>query len=422
MTVAAPTATAPPAATREGPQRNVAIEGLRAVGALLVLLTHVSINSTGNRGLWGKFLARGDVGVTVFFVISGYLLYRPFARALLRGTERPGTKRYLRHRLVRIVPLYWVVIVASFLFAPAAGGAAEVAATHVPLWTMLRFASFTQVYWRDSLAGPFPQAWSLAVEMSFYLFLPLLAWLLARRAAGDRAGRLRRQWLALGAMVVVAQLFRGAMVLFSSAYAKGAGGAAYTQVGAWLPNYLDVFALGMALAVLSVEHADRGPGAGLGDRLQRALSRPGGAAGSWLVALACFVVVSIGIGLSTTALTYGRGEEFARHWLYAAVGLFLVLPSVFGRPGVGMIRRVLGSRPMAFLGRISYGIYLWQVLVIGRWVSTPLEQPFPQARHPGAQFHLSIWPTLGWTLVVTLVLATISWYLVERPTIRLKDR
>ena len=77
--------TAPPR-----PVRNRDIEGLRAIAALMVVMTHVAVNSTGNRGTWGLWWSRMDAGVTVFFVISGYLLYRPFARALLQDRARPG--------------------------------------------------------------------------------------------------------------------------------------------------------------------------------------------------------------------------------------------------------------------------------------------------------------------------------------------
>ncbi|MEZ5137772.1 MAG: acyltransferase family protein [Acidimicrobiales bacterium] len=231
----AATSTAAPDVAATGPEpgslrsRNREVEGLRAVAALAVLVTHVSLNAMGNRGPFGGLLARLDVGVAVFFVLSGYLLYRPFARSLLRAEPRPRTRRYLRHRLLRIVPAYWVVVAASFLL-PAVGGlvlpttdfsAAAAGATSVPLRDLARFATFTQVYWRDSLAGPFPQAWTLATEMAFYLFLPVLAWAVARRNRGDRPARLRRQWLVLGALAAVAQLFRLAVVAWSAPYQPG---------------------------------------------------------------------------------------------------------------------------------------------------------------------------------------------------------
>ena len=181
--------------------RNAEIGGLRAVAALMVLVTHVSLNAMGNRGPWGGLLARLDAGVAVFFVISGYLLYRPFARAVLRDEPLPRFRRYLRHRLVRIVPAYWVVVVASFLFPPAVGlvlpttdfSAAASGVTEVPLAMLLRFATFTQIYWRDSLGGPFPQAWTLATEMAFYLVLPLLAWAMARMLAASSMVITRRR-------------------------------------------------------------------------------------------------------------------------------------------------------------------------------------------------------------------------------------
>lgn len=429
----ATSATAPSATAARvtRPPRNSEVEGARAVAALAVLVTHVSLNAMANRGPFGGLMARLDVGVPVFFLLSGYLLYRPFAAALLRGERRPRTRRYLCHRLLRIVPAYWVVVVASFLFAGSVGLVAptdafnpvSTSATSVPLATMARFVTFTQVYWKDSLAGPFPQAWTLAVEMSFYLLLPVLAWAVARRAPGDRAARLRRQWMVLGAMVVVAQLFRLGIVMIDPVY-QGDIGLRYTQLKAWLPNHLDLFAIGMGLAVIAVEREDGGPGAALGDRLDKIMARPGAAGASVLVALGALVLAGYGLGLSRTDLSYHRVGEFTRHWSYAVVALGLVLPATFGRSGGGLVRGFLASRPMQFLGRISYGIYLWQIVVIGRWVSAPsFTGGVPEAaRHPGQQFNVGFWPTLAWTLLVTVALATATWYLVERPWLRFRNR
>jgi peptidoglycan/LPS O-acetylase OafA/YrhL len=392
----------------------------------------VSLNSLGNRGPFGGWLSRLDVGVAVFFVLSGYLLYRPFARSVLRDDEGLDLRRYLRHRLLRIVPAYWLVVVVSFLFAPSAGGPnptsafspAASGATSVPLSVMARFLTFTQVYWKDSLAGPFPQAWTLATEMAFYLFLPLVFVVLRRRTgrSGTRAQRLRRQWLLLGGMVAVAQLYRLGVVLLDPAYDGPAN--AYTQLKAWLPNHLDLFAAGMAFAVLSVEREDGGPGAGIGDRLDRWFSRRGAAGLSFLVAFGALTLGGYGLGLSRTALTYGRFGEFTRHWSFVAIAVALVLPALFGRSAGGPVRAILSSPPMQFLGRISYGIYLWQLVVIGRWVSAPSYTggtPAP-ARHAGQQFHVAFWPTLAWTLALTIALATVTWYLVERPWLARKDR
>jgi peptidoglycan/LPS O-acetylase OafA/YrhL len=412
--------------------RNPQLEGLRAVAALAVLVTHVSLNAMGNRGPFGGLLARLDVGVAVFFVLSGYLLYRPFVRALLRDEPLPSVRRYFRHRLLRIVPLYWVVVVASFLFAPAVGlvmpttafDPSAVGVTSVPLWTMARFATFTQVYWHDSLAGPFPQAWTLATEMAFYLFLPVLVWAIAKRNRGDRPRRLRRQWFALGGMVVAAQVYRLAMVLLAHPYDAGVDhGTTYTQLGAWLPNHLDMFAAGMAIAVIVVERDDRGPGRAIGRRLDAAYARRGAAGASVLLGLLVLWLAGCQLGLSRTDLSYGQVGEFVRHGAYLAIAVALVLPCVFGRRAGGGFRWFLATPPMQFLGRISYGIYLWQILVIGRWVSSPFTPGGAEAaRHPGMQFNVPFWTTLAWTVGVTVLLSAISWYLVERPALRYKDR
>ena len=412
--------------------RNPQLEGLRAVAALAVLVTHVSLNAMGNDGPFGGLLARLDVGVAVFFVLSGYLLYKPFVRALLRDEPRPNVRRYFRHRLLRIVPLYWVVVVASFLFAPAVGlvmpttgfSTEAVGVTSVPLWTMARFVTFTQVYWRDSLAGPFPQAWTLATEMAFYLFLPVLVWAIAKRNRGDRPRRLRRQWLVLGGMVVASQLYRLVVVLVTHPYRANAdAGTSYTQLGAWLPNHLDMFAAGMAMAVIVVERDDRGPGRLIGRRLDTIFSRRGVAGASVLVGLFILYLAGYWFGLSRTDLSYGRAGEFLRHLAYLGVAVAMVLPCVFGRAGGGGFRWFLATPPMQFLGRISYGIYLWQILVIGRWVSSPFTPGGPDAaRYPGLQFNVPFWTTLAWTVGVTILLSTISWYLVERPALRYKDK
>ncbi|CAN5674237.1 hypothetical protein BH10ACT1_BH10ACT1_14000 [soil metagenome] len=431
--MAAPSVVAPPGPAQAGSRgsRNHQVEGVRAIAALAVVVTHVSLNAMGNRGPFGGLLARLDVGVAVFFVLSGYLLYRPFAAALLRGEALPSARRYLRHRLLRIVPAYWVVVVASFLFATSSGlvlpstafSPAASGVTSVPLSEMLRFATFTQVYWKDSVAGPFPQAWTLCVEMAFYLFLPVIAWALGRRSPGTRAQRLRRQWIFLGILFVAAQVFRLWMVLHDPAY-QGVIGADFTKYKAWLPNHLDLFALGMGMAVLTVERQDGGPGAGAGERIERLFERRGAAGASWLVALGALALAGYGLGISRTNLSYTRVEEFTRQASYAVVALGLVLPAVFGSRAGGGIRAFLSCGPMQFLGRISYGIYLWQIVVIGRWVSAPsYTGGAPDAaRHPGQQFNVPFWPTLLWTVVVTLVLATLTWFLVERPWIRFKDR
>lgn len=99
------------------------LTSVRAVGAIMVVLTHAAFN-TGriNDGWTGAMLARFDFGVTIFFVLSGFLLSRPWFLARALGTPPPSVRHYLWKRGLRILPLYWVVVVAALLFDPANRG------------------------------------------------------------------------------------------------------------------------------------------------------------------------------------------------------------------------------------------------------------------------------------------------------------
>jgi peptidoglycan/LPS O-acetylase OafA/YrhL len=108
----------------------------------------------------------------------------------------------------------------------------------------------------------------------------------------------------------------------------------------------------------------------------------------------------------------GNWQYLGRHWLYGAVALGLLLPAVVGNQTQGLPRRVLSLRVLAWLGLLSYGIYLWQGTVIAqldRW-------------HFGSHsvIHPYIWWTAG-TLALTVVIAAASYYLLERPLLALKS-
>src|SRR5687768_2406009 len=140
--------------------RYPAVEGLRAVAALLVVLTHVAY-WTGyvNAGFLGGLASRGDLGVAVFFVLSGFLLSRPWLEAALRGGPPPGLRRYAVHRAARLLPAYYLalvgVLLTSVLTTPVDGR--DVDLTDSSLVSHLLLA--------QGITGPllstFSQTWSL---------------------------------------------------------------------------------------------------------------------------------------------------------------------------------------------------------------------------------------------------------------------
>jgi len=86
----------------------VGIEGLRARAAIAIITLHTWAYSSGSFGQLNQLFADLDQGLTLFFALSGFLLYRPFAAALLDRRAMPGSRAYLRNRALRIIPAYLV--------------------------------------------------------------------------------------------------------------------------------------------------------------------------------------------------------------------------------------------------------------------------------------------------------------------------
>ena len=375
-----------------GHERFPAFEGIRAMAALAIVAFHAGTYTGltgpggGVAGSWARHL---NVGVSVFFVLSAFLLYRPFVKAHLADEAAPKLRPYLARRFVRIFPAYWLAlfVTATVLHQAVLGD----------WWGKLRFYSLTQIYWADTALGGLPQAWSLCTELSFYLFLPFWAYLMAR--AGGTVARRRRIHL-LGCAV----LYVGAL-LFRAQLRAGHHALGY----AWLPANTDLFALGMWLAVVSADASVRTvePGG-----LWRTVGDWPGI--SWLAA-ACAYWAVVHMGFPFEFLqTPTASQEVVRQALFGGVALLLVAPGVVGRQNEGWIRRMLESRVLWSIGVVSYGVYLWHLTVMSRlndWL-----RPDPVPGH--VQAPVSWWVlTLG-TIVFSLLVAAVSWFALERPTLR----
>lgn len=362
-----------------------ALEGLRAVAAFAVLTTHVAFqtgNSTGSliNRVWGRF----DLSVAVFFALSGFLLWRAHALHARRGgtgTARPA-RAYLRSRLVRIMPAYLVLVAAVFLLIP------QNARSSASTWTSN--LTLTQVFVPDSLVEGLTHAWSLSVEMSFYLVLPLL-WLALVRLRG-RAARWR---IPVIAGVGVASL-GWALVPW---YDLGLHERVNDQI--LPPAFASWFAAGMILAELACAPPGR----------TAALARHRHARwGWWAVAAAAFVVSTVPQWFAE-GFVHPSGPEFAARTALGAVVAFCLLAPVVLAPATtppGPRFAVLGSTAMTTLGRWSYSVFLWHVLV--------LHFAFQIAAVPmfSGQM-LRVWLV---TVVVSTVIAAASYALVEVPSQR----
>ena len=371
------------------------VDSLRAIAALAVVGTHVAFFAGAYDGgsAVGPYAQRLDVGVTVFFLISGFLLYRPFVKARLTEIPQPATGPYAWRRFLRIVPAYWVALTVSVVWLGTDG---VFTATGIPT-----FYGLGQTYRESTIGGGLTQAWTLTIEVAFYTFLPLWAALQRAVPARDMTARFRTEWVGLAVLFVVGQAWKLVVLAHGDPHQVH-----ITPTLIAFPAYLDDFAVGMGLAVLSVRtELTRSVPRPL-ELLERFPSLP------WVVSAVAFWAVSTQIGLDRRFFSpVSSGQYLRREWLYLVVALGLILPAVTGDPRRGVARHVLALRWLAWLGLISYGIYLWHETVLtqlSRWDFGSVD-----VVHPYVQ-----WAVAG--IAGTVVIAAASYYLVERPALRLK--
>ncbi|HYI60996.1 MAG TPA: acyltransferase [Acidimicrobiales bacterium] len=377
-------------------------EGLRALAASAVVVYHaVTLAGSAATGRLYTPVSVLDMGVSVFFVISGFLIYRPFVAAGAEGREPAGPLRFWWRRVLRIVPAYWLAL--SVLW-----GLGWVDLGPQP-W---RFYLFLQIYDAYTTLSGIVPAWSLNTEMSFYLFVPLWAFLVRKVATVRRGAGRGRPSVALEvggtvALVVAGYLSRAVMSDVDRVWAVGGEGQVVTmrEVSfSWLPNTIDLFALGMLVAVLSVAAARD-------DRLRARLDRLAQPAGLWwAVAAGAWLVFAYGLGEPSLNGGYRGGYWQARQACFGVVAVALLVPAVFGDQDRGLIRRVLRMRPVAWLGAVSYGLYLWHQDLLERipgWLDRPPSE-VPVALLLAGAFALG------------LLAAAVSWYGLEKPLARVR--
>lgn len=369
-----------------GKQRFALFDGLRALAALAVLLFHAGLYTGAQESASGlaPFLARLNVGVALFFVISGFLLYRPLLAARA-GLTRPGRIRdYGRRRLLRILPAYWVALTILMIYP----GLPDLPGPR--LWAYYLFA---QDYSGRTLNNGIGPAWSLGCEVVFYALLPLLSGALGW--AARRRGRTlcwRLELVALIGLTALTVLYRIFFVPDPSVRPP----STFMGTFGW-------FALGMALALLSVL-SELHPG--------RAWARLRAHAWlGWPCAATAYVVLC---GISRDQVGFFAPEHTLQqlevYGLNGVIALALALPAVFEAERRGIAARLLSWRPLSWLGLVSYGFYLYHVpimVALNRSLAAPDRT---------AQFLL----VATATALLATAAAALSYYVVERPAIRMR--
>lgn len=363
------------------------LNAVRGAGALMVLTTHAAFN-TGEilRGWHGAVLARFDFGVPLFFVLSGFLLSRPFFLAIGRGTRHPSIRHYLWKRFLRIMPLYWLVVTVALVFTPANQGLG------VEVW--VRNLTLTQLYAPTLLPEGLTQMWSLCTEVLFYLLMPWIAFLLTQTRRGRRLD-LPMVWRRATVLAVLGLAWQAWF-----AHIPGSHGH-YLQ---WLPGWLPMFLVGMMFAATSASLTLH-PRDHVMDRLGTDL------VGCWILAGALFAIACTPVAGPLTLAQPLGWEAATKDLLYTLSAGFVVLPLMFGPELAGSVRPYLASRVPVFLGDISYGVYAIHLFVMG-WLFRTLDIV------PFTGHFFTIW---GLDLALTIGLATLSWRYFEKPILRFKN-
>jgi peptidoglycan/LPS O-acetylase OafA/YrhL len=381
--------------------RDRRLDGLRALAALAVILTHAGDWTDSVTGPHASWIQELNVGVDVFFVISAVLLYAPFAAAHLDGRPHPNLRTYVTRRVTRIYPAYWVALVVILPLSPIFGLHGAWQWFSVPLLVhTYRIAGIA------SNAG-LRQSWTLVVEISFYVFLPFYAY--AVRRLGRVVGALRAELTAAIALFVLGPVFH----LLSTRESPVQIPFAFKV----LPPTLGVFAAGVLLAVAKQAMARR-PDEPHWWRRISASPIP------WfVVAIVAYIVLCHSLGISPTGtppITWR--QQFAQLLLDTLVALCVVAPAVIvPAERQGWSLRAIGSRPLAYIGMLSYGIYLWHYAVI-EWLVRRLGcNPAGLTSCP-ATVHWSFVKVSLAAVPLSIAAGGASWYLVERPMIRLAHR
>jgi peptidoglycan/LPS O-acetylase OafA/YrhL len=343
------------------------LNGLRAVSILIVIASHLATR----RGTPVSWLpSAGEIGVEMFFVISGFLITLLLFREQQRTGHISWRGFYLR-RVCRIVPAYVFYLFGLFLLQCFG-------VLHLSMGTWLRSFTYTTSLF------PLPDwdcahFWSLAVEEHFYLAWPLVLLLFGTRRAGYAAA----------ACLALTPLLRMLLALFL--------GSSAPSFGSFTPTRLDAIAAGCCLAFLAVAPTFRAA-----TRFANGWRSTFGLLGGCTLLVVVQMVMRhperIGLEQSAAGLFLDRFlYDTFKPVLMAALVWLCVNNSTqwFGR--------ILNARPIAFVGVLSYSLYLWQQFFL----------------NANRQHWTCLWPV---NLICILSAALVSYAFIERPFLRLKDR
>lgn len=380
-------------------------DGVRALACLMVMGHHAFQRlalpaQSADFQQWQLFFLTGSAGVGVFFVLSGYLLSRPFWRAWGDGGDRPSLGSYALRRWARIAPGFWVNLVLTFVlslsFYPDAPNL---------VWRFVTGFTFTssltwQTLFPVEINGPL---WSIGYEVFSYALLALFLFLWFLIPGKRSTVRGLAWWLGVFVAVLVVHSL---LLTFGQTDRVGKGWQYGMYGGAkyWWPAYNPVGFFGtFVIGVIAAGITD-----GVGRRAALTTGRV-----RWVWDAVVLGALAGWIGL---LWNLRQAPDFAFSWptqpYYFPTFALLVATVLALAPHTRVMGSVLDNPPARFLATISFGLYIWHYLFLeaSRLV-------WPDVQYFGVR-DLGDWAVkIGIIYGLTVVMATLSWFVLEKPIV-----
>lgn len=400
------------------------LDGVRAIACLWVIVFHVSADAhiwdmSGLGHLAISIAMAGDTGVTLFFILSGFLLFLPYAKTLLYDGQWPGTRQFYLRRAIRIMPAYYVSLLLMILLAYPE----YLRLDHwKQLLLFLTFFMDSSQSTYQQINGPY---WTLAIEWQFYLILPLLA--LAMRPIVQRGSLRWRVWLLVVCLLAVItwgvfsrywglHLFAHPaqtlpvprpvlnIVLF---FLYGCGGRGFHG------KFLEDFAVGMLAALCYVLARNSTPNGAFNKAIRRLSPWLWGGGLLWLLEMALWEASRSNPQMrflpDAVFYTYNCSREICLSLGFGAC----VIAILFGCIG---LQRMFAWPPLRWVGLISYSLYIWHVPLI-QLFRIYVEPYVHHWRHPVVYGLYWVW-----VLLVVFPVSLASYLLIEKPWMQLGEK
>lgn len=403
----------PPAKVPNKSVRITGLDGIRGLGCLGVAVAHIAH--------WYSPMTSGAVklnliGVVLlmFFVLSGFLLFLPYVKALVRDSAAtmPDTREYTLHRVLRVFPAYLVIfLIANYAFHAVyvvnqslqPVGSTDGTGMITDPAQLVANLTLMQTYIPEYFQTGINPAWSLTLEIAFYVTLPIFGVLLFRLRRRIGGAPLRIALIAPIALFVLGMVAK----LFVPAISR-ATGVTDPLLQEWGDNWLavflrsflamsDTFAYGMFVVILFVA-MERGA---IPERLNRRIR---------LIATIAFLPSGVlALGLLATRNSYALS---AIAFTCAIFVVIVIAPLARGESS--SMARWLDWAPLRFLGKISLSVYLWHypvLILLGRSQFLNTSDTVP-----------AMLSNVAIGMVVTFALSIVTYYGVEKPALNLTKR